>query len=213
MAPSAISYDPETFPHPREMTEKDFADLKQAWIDAVRRVDEAGAELLEIHCAHVRSLLFLSLPTFTHASVSQGYLGHNFLSPLSNQRTDKYGGSLENRLRYPLELVSLVREHWPKSKALALRLSATDWHPEGEKNEKGEYISWGVEQSKVRCFFLFFSFFLGLLRPSTSLPSPVFEYSLVKLNSSLTASFPSNAGLRQGSHRARRRPNRRLHGW
>ncbi|GAA5903494.1 hypothetical protein JCM6882_006563 [Rhodosporidiobolus microsporus] len=130
MAPSAIPYEEGTFPMPREMTEKDFAELNQAWIDAVRRSDEAGADVLEIHSAH-------------------GYMLHNFLSPLSNQRKDKYGGSLENRLRYPLELIALVRKHWPSHKPLFLRISASDWFPEGEKNEQGEYISWGIEQSKI----------------------------------------------------------------
>ncbi|GAA5874963.1 hypothetical protein JCM8547_002137 [Rhodosporidiobolus lusitaniae] len=131
MAPSAIPYDAETYPHPREMTDKDFEELSQAFVDAARRADEAGADILEIHSAH-------------------GYLLHNFLSPLSNQRTDKYGGSLENRLRYPLELISAVRKVWPTSKPLFLRLSASDCYPDGEKDEKtGEYISWGVEQSQV----------------------------------------------------------------
>ncbi|GAA6041250.1 hypothetical protein JCM8097_001297 [Rhodosporidiobolus ruineniae] len=131
MAPSAIPYEEDTFPTPREMDEKDFAELTQSWIDAVRRADEAGADILEIHSAH-------------------GYLLHNFLSPLSNQRKDKYGGSLENRMRYPLELISTVRAHWPSHKALLLRISGTDWYPAGEKDDKTvEYISWGIEQSKV----------------------------------------------------------------
>ncbi|GAA6005263.1 hypothetical protein JCM10207_002918 [Rhodosporidiobolus poonsookiae] len=130
MAPSAIPYEEGTYPQPREMTEKDFAELKQAWIDAVRRADEAGADVIEIHSAH-------------------GYHMHNFLSPLSNQRKDKYGGSLENRMRFPLEVVAAVRAQWPASKPLFLRFSATDWYPAGEKNEKGEWISWGIEQSKI----------------------------------------------------------------
>ncbi|GAA5830636.1 hypothetical protein JCM11251_002544 [Rhodosporidiobolus azoricus] len=130
MGPSTIPYEEGTFPTPREMTEKDFEELKQAWVDATRRADEAGADILEIHSAH-------------------GYLLHNFLSPLSNVRTDKYGGSLENRLRYPLEVIANVRKQWPTNKPLFLRISASDWYPKGEKNEKGEWASWGIEQSKI----------------------------------------------------------------
>ncbi|BGP13150.1 hypothetical protein JCM10213_000272 [Rhodosporidiobolus nylandii] len=132
MAPSAISYDESSYPMPREMTEQDFKDLNQAWVDAVRRADEAGADVLEIHSAH-------------------GYLIHNFLSPVSNHRKDKYGGSLENRMRYPLEIIALVRKHWPSHKPLFLRISASDWHPKGEAKdpETGDNASWGIEQSKV----------------------------------------------------------------
>ncbi|GAA5924031.1 NADH:flavin oxidoreductase/NADH oxidase [Sporobolomyces koalae] len=129
-APSAVSYSNETFPMPKEMTSSDIDELKQAWKEATIRADQAGADVVEIHSAH-------------------GYLLHEFLSPLSNKRTDQYGGSLENRMRLPLEIVDVVRANWPKSKPLFIRISASDWYPEGEKNEQGEWISWGIEQSKI----------------------------------------------------------------
>jgi len=74
---------------------------------------------------------------------------HNFLSPLSNQRSDAYGSSLEARMKLTLDMVELTRNLLPPHKAVFLRISATDWHPQGEKDGQGNYISWGIEQSKV----------------------------------------------------------------
>ncbi|KAG1120281.1 hypothetical protein G6F42_012784 [Rhizopus arrhizus] len=82
--------------------------IVQKWADAAIRADKAGIEVLEIHSAH-------------------GYLLHNFLSGNSNKRTDQYGGSLENRLRFPLEVVQAVRNVWPSEKPLWVRFSATDF--------------------------------------------------------------------------------------
>jgi 2,4-dienoyl-CoA reductase-like NADH-dependent reductase (Old Yellow Enzyme family) len=74
----------------------------------VRRAERIGFDVIELHVGH-------------------GYLIHQFLSPLSNQRTDEYGGSLENRLRFPLQTVKAIRDAWPASKPLGVRLSTTDW--------------------------------------------------------------------------------------
>jgi 2,4-dienoyl-CoA reductase-like NADH-dependent reductase (Old Yellow Enzyme family) len=82
--------------------------VRAAWVEATRRSFEAGFKVVEIHAAH-------------------GYLLHQFLSPLSNKRDDPYGGSLENRMRFPLEVVSLVRDAWPSELPLFVRISATDW--------------------------------------------------------------------------------------
>ncbi|MGI8666906.1 MAG: bifunctional salicylyl-CoA 5-hydroxylase/oxidoreductase, partial [Jatrophihabitans sp.] len=71
-----------------------------------------GFDLLELHCAH-------------------GYLLSSFISPLTNRRTDRYGGSLDNRLRYPLEVFAAVRARWPAGKPMSVRISATDWHRDG----------------------------------------------------------------------------------
>jgi len=90
------------------MTGDDLLATRQAFADAAIRADQIGADTVEIHAAH-------------------GYLLHEFLSPLSNTRTDSYGGTLDNRLRYPLEVVKAVRSVWPDSKPLLLRVSATDW--------------------------------------------------------------------------------------
>jgi 2,4-dienoyl-CoA reductase-like NADH-dependent reductase (Old Yellow Enzyme family) len=107
VAPSAIPFD-TGYPVPREMTNADVDSCVSAFVAAARRSLAAGFELIELHFAH-------------------GYLAHEFLSPLSNRRTDEYGGSLENRMRFPLRLASAVREVWPGHLPLFVRISATDW--------------------------------------------------------------------------------------
>jgi 2,4-dienoyl-CoA reductase-like NADH-dependent reductase (Old Yellow Enzyme family) len=92
---------------PRPLEKRDLEDLKKAYADAVRRAHAAGFEILEIHAAH-------------------GYLLHSFLSPISNTRNDDYGGSLENRMRFPLEVAREVRRCWPQTKPLFMRVSSID---------------------------------------------------------------------------------------
>lgn len=106
VAPSAVPVG-EGWLTPREMTPGDMAALKDAWCQAARRALDAGFEVLEVHAAH-------------------GYLLHSFLSPLSNRRTDAYGGDLESRCRFPLEVVEAVRAVWPEDKPLFVRVSAVD---------------------------------------------------------------------------------------
>ncbi|GAA5918054.1 hypothetical protein JCM5296_003845 [Sporobolomyces johnsonii] len=130
IAPSAIPYEVETYPMPKEMAQREMDEVKEAFKQATIRAVAAGADIVEVHAAH-------------------GYLIHNFLSPLSNKRTDEYGGALENRMRFPLEIIELVRSVLPKSKPFFLRISGTEWHPQGEKNEEGEWVSWGIDQSKI----------------------------------------------------------------
>ncbi|MEE2525665.1 bifunctional salicylyl-CoA 5-hydroxylase/oxidoreductase [Hyphobacterium sp. HN65] len=93
---------------PREMTREDMDRVKAEFVAATKRALEAGFDMVELHAAH-------------------GYLFSSFITPVSNQRTDEYGGSLENRLRYPLEVFRAMREVWPADKPMAVRLSATDW--------------------------------------------------------------------------------------
>lgn len=107
VAPSAIPFDEES-PIPRELTEADLDSLAGQFADAARRAEAAGFQVIELHMAH-------------------GYLLHEFLSPLSNQRTDSYGGSLENRMRFPLRIAREVRSVWPERCPLFVRISATDW--------------------------------------------------------------------------------------
>lgn len=107
VAPSAIAYSPN-LAVPRALSLEEIDDLKTAWVAAVRRALKAGFDVIEIHNAH-------------------GYLLHEFLSPVSNHRTDKYGGSFENRTRLTLEIVELTRKELPKGMPLFLRISATDW--------------------------------------------------------------------------------------
>ncbi len=92
----------------KAMTRADMDRVKADFVAATRRAAQAGFDWLELHCAH-------------------GYLLSSFISPLTNQRTDEYGGSLANRLRYPLEVFAAVREAWPKHLPMSVRISAHDW--------------------------------------------------------------------------------------
>lgn len=107
MAPSALPYSDEN-QRPRKMTRDDMDVVLQQFVDATKRGVSAGFDLLEFHCAH-------------------GYLLSTFLSPLTNQRTDDYGGTRENRLRFPLEVFDAMRAVWPDEKPMSVRVSATDW--------------------------------------------------------------------------------------
>ena len=111
IAPSPIPYR-EHNQVPREMNRSDMDQLAADFVRATRMSDEAGFDLLELHLAH-------------------GYLLASFISPLTNRRSDEYGGSLGNRMRYPLEIVTRVRAEWPAAKPLSVRISATDWAPGG----------------------------------------------------------------------------------
>jgi len=107
VAPSPLAFD-SAYPVPRELTVEEIQNTVRAFANCAKRAIDAGFELLELHNAH-------------------GYLAHEFLSPLSNKRTDRYGGSLENRMRFSLEIVDAVREVWPERLPLFLRISASDW--------------------------------------------------------------------------------------
>lgn len=107
IAPSVIPFAP-SYAVPREMTRQDIGKLVEQFAAATGRALQAGFELLEIHSAH-------------------GYLLHEFLSPLSNHRTDDYGGSLENRMRLLLQVTKTVRAGWPAKFPLLVRISASDW--------------------------------------------------------------------------------------
>jgi len=103
---------------PHELSPAEIAQVIEAWCAAARRADAVGCDMIEIHSAH-------------------GYLSHSFLSPLSNRRTDRYGGSLENRMRFTTELAEAVRATWPADKPLFLRLSCVD----------GKRDGWAIEDS------------------------------------------------------------------
>ncbi|OWZ58869.1 oxidoreductase [Cryptococcus neoformans c8] len=129
VAPSEISFLDGDYPDPIEASIEYLESLKKAYADAVERCSKIGFDFIEIHGAH-------------------GYFLHEFIDPISNKRTDKYGGSLENRLRLPLEIAEIVRQKWDKP--LFYRLSATDWLEESlgkEKNANGEWVWWGIEQT------------------------------------------------------------------
>jgi 2,4-dienoyl-CoA reductase-like NADH-dependent reductase (Old Yellow Enzyme family) len=107
IAPSPIAFSAAS-PTPRQMSGDDIDAVVGQFVQAAGRADAAGFELLELHMAH-------------------GYLLHEFLSPLSNQRTDEFGGSLANRMRLPLRVAREVRAAWPSHLPLFVRISATDW--------------------------------------------------------------------------------------
>ena len=92
---------------PHALTTRELARIRQSFVDAAKRADRAGFDVAELHSAH-------------------GYLLHSFLSPLVNPRTDEYGGSRENRMRYPLDVIAAVRAAWPEQKPLFVRVSSID---------------------------------------------------------------------------------------
>lgn len=101
---------------PREMTRGDMDRVKADFVRATEMAAEAGFDILEFHCAH-------------------GYLMSSFLSPLTNRRGDDYGGSIENRARYPLEVFAAMRAVWPADKPMSVRLSCHDWFPGGNTGD------------------------------------------------------------------------------
>jgi anthraniloyl-CoA monooxygenase len=117
---SALPYLAGVSQMPRAMTEEDRARVAAQFVRAARLGLEAGFDMLELHMAH-------------------GYLLASFLSPLTNERTDGYGGSIANRMRFPLEVLHAVRTVWPEERPLSVRISASDWAPGGL--EEGELIA------------------------------------------------------------------------
>jgi len=106
VGPSAVPFG--NWHVPEAMNGQTMQRIKDAFVQSARRASRLGFDAVEIHSAH-------------------GYLLHQFLSPLSNRRDDSYGGSLDNRMRFPLEVFDLVRAEWPEDKPLGVRFSATDW--------------------------------------------------------------------------------------
>ncbi|MBO9666294.1 MAG: NADH:flavin oxidoreductase/NADH oxidase [Bdellovibrio sp.] len=111
VGPSALPFS-EGWPTPREMSQKEITQLVADFTHSAELAYRAGFQVIELHMAH-------------------GYLLNEFLSPLSNQRTDSYGGSLENRMRLPLEVVDAIRKVWPTGLPLFVRISATEWVENG----------------------------------------------------------------------------------
>ncbi|MER5916242.1 NADH:flavin oxidoreductase/NADH oxidase [Streptomyces sp. NPDC001982] len=116
VAPSALPFD-EGHPVPHELTQAEIAEIVEQFADAARRARNAGFEVVELHGAH-------------------GYLIHQFLSPHANHRTDEYGGSFENRVRFALEVVDAVRAVWPEESPVFFRISATDWLTENPEDDR-----------------------------------------------------------------------------
>ncbi|THH02749.1 hypothetical protein EW026_g143 [Hermanssonia centrifuga] len=129
VAPSAIIHS-LGFPTPNELTKEGIQGIKKAFLDAARRAVKAGIDVIEIHGAH-------------------GYLLHQFVSPVSNNRTDEYGGSFENRIRLPIEIVDAVRAVIPEIMPLFYRISATDRLEDVFPGEPSWTISDSIELAKI----------------------------------------------------------------
>ena len=107
---------------PGEITRAQMSQISEDYAQAAVNAERAGFDMLELHCGH-------------------GYLLSGFISPLSNARNDEYGGSLENRMRFPLEVFDAVRRHWPRHKPMSVRISASDWVPHGIQPEDSIQIA------------------------------------------------------------------------
>ncbi|MGB1494102.1 MAG: oxidoreductase, partial [Paracoccaceae bacterium] len=132
--PSSQAYAAAGWEAPNALDDDGLLRVKSAFVQAAIRADRIGFEVLEIHAAH-------------------GYLLHQFLSPLSNLRNDQYGGSLEDRMRFPLDIFEAVSKVWPNDKALGVRFSATDWveRSSWDINESTEFAK---ELKKRGCNFI-----------------------------------------------------------
>ncbi len=146
LAPSAIPFGAD-WHVPQALSRKGLASVKAEFVSAAKRAVRLGFDLAELHGAH-------------------GYLLHQFLSPLSNQRNDEYGGKLENRMRYPLEVFEAVRAAWPEDKPLGIRISATDWIDGGWTVE--ESVVFARELKSLGCDFIDVS--SGALDPRQKIP-------------------------------------------
>ena len=146
VAPSAIPFG-EGWHTPRAMTKGDIRQTIADYVSATRRADRIGYDLIELHGGH-------------------GYLVHQFMSPLSNKRTDEYGGSLENRMRFPLEVFAAIRAVWPENKPMGIRISATDWVDGGWTPDEAVVLA--RELKKAGCDYIDVS--SGQLDPRQKIP-------------------------------------------
>ncbi len=131
IAPSPLPFKPD-WPAPREMTAADLDRVRAAFARAAQWADEAGFDWLELHMAH-------------------GYLLSSFLSPLANVRGDDFGGSLENRMRWPLSVFAAVRDAWPAHRPISVRLTASDWMPDGSGMTPDEAVVVARELRRLGC--------------------------------------------------------------
>ena len=143
---STLPFSPD-WPRPHALDREGLSAVKAEFVAATKRAARIGFDLAELHGAH-------------------GYLLHQFLSPISNQRDDEYGGKLENRMRYPLEVFEAVREAWPEDKPLGIRVSATDWVDGGWTPE--ETVVFAKALKSLGCDFMDVS--SGALDPRQKIP-------------------------------------------
>lgn len=146
VAPSAVPYGPG-WHTPRALTKAEIQQIQEDHVASVKRALRVGYDLIEMHAGH-------------------GYLTHQFLSPISNRRTDEYGGSLENRMRFALETFEAMRAAWPEDKPMGARVSATDWVAGGWTPE--ETVVLAKELRKLGCDYVDVS--SGGLDPEQRIP-------------------------------------------
>lgn len=146
VAPSPIAYDAD-WQVPDELDEAGILRIIDAFADSARRAARAGFDLLELHGAH-------------------GYLIHQFLSPITNRRTDRWGGSAGNRNRFAIEIVRAVRAAWPRERALGFRMNSTDWTPEGSTLEDAIDLARALEAEGIDYVVMS----SGNIRPGISIP-------------------------------------------
>ena len=146
VAPSALPFAPD-WHTPRALSKAEIETIKGDFVASVKRAERIGYDLVELHAGH-------------------GYLLHQFLSPISNQRKDEYGGSLENRMRFVLETFSAMRAAWPTDKPMGIRVSATDWVEGGWTPE--DTVVLARELKKLGCDYMDCS--SGALDPRQQLP-------------------------------------------
>ena len=132
IGPSAMPFD-DDWHHPKYMNRLDMNRVTDAFVKSTERCVRMGVDLIEIHMAH-------------------GYLLSQFLSPIANQRNDEYGGNIENRARFPLEIFTAVRTAWPSHKGLGVRISATDWEEHGWTID--DSISFANSLNELGCDFI-----------------------------------------------------------
>ena len=158
MGASSLAFD-EGWHIPQFMEYKDLESIKNKFVEASLRAIKIGFDLIEIHGTH-------------------GYLFHQFLSPLSNQRSDKYGGSLENRMRYPLEVFSAIKEALPRDFPLGMRITGTEWEKDGI--DEKEAIIFAKELQKLGCHYVCVS--SGGNTPNPKIPiGPHYQVYLAKI--------------------------------
>jgi anthraniloyl-CoA monooxygenase len=147
VAASPLPYYPDVSQVPKALTRKDMERVRDQFVAATRMGIECGFDMLELHMAH-------------------GYLLAGFLSPVTNRRSDEYGGSLANRMRFPLETFAAMRAAWPSDKPLGVRISATDWVEGGWDGDQS--VEFARELKKLGCDYIDCS--SGALDPRQQVP-------------------------------------------
>ena len=182
LSPSAIAFD-ENYGVPRAVAAADLERVRTAFTNAAERAARAGVDSLEIHYAH-------------------GYLLHSFLSPISNQREDAYGGSLANRMRFPLEVWHEVRDVWPEDRALGARISGSDFGLDREAWDIEDAIPFARHLADGGCDFLDVSG--GFLAPEQDLThyGPGFQTDLARRVKSEIGLPTFSVGVIAGPHQA-----------